>query len=198
VRTKRAGESALLLLDVVDLLTSRKISYAVVGAMAAAVHAAVRASMDADVVVSAAMAEVENLSRACRTAGFLTELTRGGPDDPIPALLRLSDAYANRVDLLIGLQGFDSLAFSRLLVVPFQGRALNFIGREDFIAMKVFAGGPIDLLDARRAIAAAGNALDAGLARRLATRYGREAAAALEPLLARAATSGDASPPTSK
>lgn len=43
----------LLLLDVVDLLTATKINYAVIGALAASVHGAVRASMDSDVVLSA-------------------------------------------------------------------------------------------------------------------------------------------------
>ena len=47
MRARQAGESALLLLDAVDLLERAGISYAVVGAMAAAVHGVVRASMDA-------------------------------------------------------------------------------------------------------------------------------------------------------
>jgi hypothetical protein len=52
MRTNRSGESALLLLDVVELLAREKIEYAVIGALAASVHGAVRASMDADVVLS--------------------------------------------------------------------------------------------------------------------------------------------------
>ncbi|MGH8304676.1 MAG: hypothetical protein ACRETG_03620, partial [Steroidobacteraceae bacterium] len=38
--------------------------------------------------------------------------------------------------------------------------ALRVIGREDFIAMKTFAGDPKDLADARSAIRVAGDALD--------------------------------------
>jgi hypothetical protein len=67
---------------------------------------------------------------------------------------------------------------------PFQGSSLKFIGREDFIAMKVFAGGPVDLIDAKRAICAAGNSLDLDLLHRVAKRYGRDAAESLERLLA--------------
>ena len=52
MRTTRSGESALLLLDVIDLLCTEGIEYAVVGALAASIHGAVRASMDADVVLS--------------------------------------------------------------------------------------------------------------------------------------------------
>lgn len=63
------------------------------------------------------------------------------------------------------------------------GAALKFIGREDFIAMKAFAGGPLDMQDASQAIEAAGQSLDVGLLRRIVAGYGREAAMKLEALL---------------
>jgi predicted nucleotidyltransferase len=185
MRTKGAGESALLLLDVVELLADEGIGYAVIGALAASVHGAVRASMDADVVLSARMARARDLDRSFALAGFATQLTEGDFEDPIPGLLRVSDSYANRVDLLIGLRGLDKAAFSRAIDVPFQGGTLKFIGREDFIAMKAFAGGPTDLQDAARAIAADPDTLDLVLLRRLAQKFGREAAVSLEQLLAK-------------
>ncbi len=113
-----------------------------------------------------------------------SELTRGDFEDPIPGLLKVSDSFGNRVDLLLGLRGMEPQAFSRVIEVPFQGSTLNFIGREDFIAMKVFAGGPMDLVDAARAVSAGRNSLDFDLLRRLAKRYGRDASASLERLLA--------------
>jgi len=84
---------------------------------------------------------------------------------------------------LIGLKGLDPQAFSRAIDVPFQGKTLRFIGREDFIAMKAFAGGPMDLVDAARAITAGGASLDLDLVRRLAKRFGREASESLDRLL---------------
>jgi hypothetical protein len=99
-------------------------------------------------------------------------------------MLRLYDRYENCVDLLIGLRGMEPQAFSRTAEIPFQEKSLKFVGREDFIAMKVFAGGPMDLLDASRAISAAGPSLDLALLRRLANRYGRDASRSLERLLA--------------
>jgi len=77
----------------------------------------------------------------------------------------------------------ETQAFSRTVAVPFQGSALKFVGKEDFIAMKVFAGVPVDIADATRAITAAGKFLDTELLRRLAARYGRDASAALNMLL---------------
>jgi predicted nucleotidyltransferase len=184
MRTTKSGESTLLLLDVAESLLARKVGYAVVGALAASVHGAVRASLDADVLLSVGLQEAKSLESAFKDAGFRTEASRGGFDDPIPGMLKVSDSYGNRVDLLLGLKGLDPNAFTRLIDVPFQGNTLKFIGREDFIAMKVFAGGPIDIVDATRAISAGRNSLDLALLRRLAMRYGHDAADALERVLA--------------
>lgn len=183
MRATRSGESALLLLDVIELLADQNIEYAVVGALAASIHGAVRASMDADVVLSVGVPQAEGIGQKLKTVGFHTELTRGDFDDPIPALLKVLDQYGNRVDLLIGLKGLEPQAFSRVTTVVFQGSTVRFIGREDFIAMKVFAGGPMDLVDATRAMTAAGASLDLELVRRLAKRFGRDALESLERLL---------------
>jgi hypothetical protein len=104
MRTSGSGESALLLLDVVDLLTAQKTDYAVIGALAASIHGAVRASMDADVVLSVGLREADALEHLFKASGFRTEMTRGDFEDPIPGLLKVSDSHGNRVDLLIGLR----------------------------------------------------------------------------------------------
>jgi predicted nucleotidyltransferase len=140
--------------------------------------------MDADVLLSVGAQEGKNLETDFKVAGFQTELTRGDFEDPIPGLLKVTDSHGNRVDLLLGLRGVELEAFSRVLAVPFEGATLKFIGREDFIAMKVFAGVPMDLVDAERAITAGRDSLDLELVRRLAKRYGRDASQCLERLLA--------------
>jgi predicted nucleotidyltransferase len=139
--------------------------------------------MDADVVLSVGVPQAEGIEQKLKIGGFQTELARGDFDDPIPALLKVIDQYGNRVDLLIGLKGLEPQAFSRVTTVAFQGSTVRFIGREDFIAMKVFAGGPMDLVDAARAVTAAGASLDLELVRRLAKRFGRDALESLERLL---------------
>jgi hypothetical protein len=99
-------------------------------------------------------------------------------------MLVLTDRHDNRFDLLVGLRGLESEAFTRTIPVPFQGEALRVIGREDFIAMKRFAGGPQDIGDACNAVAGPPGTPDLSLVRRPAPRYGHGAAAALEALLA--------------
>jgi len=50
---------------------------------------------------------------------------------------------------LIGLRGMDPEAMGRTQQVALAGATLEIVGREDFVAMKAFAGGPLDLSDAR-------------------------------------------------
>jgi hypothetical protein len=115
MRTRGPGEAALLLLDVASVLRSESIDYAVIGAMAASVHGLVRASVDADAILFISAAELAALEKNFKSADFQTELRRGDPDDPIEALLELTDGYGNRVDLLVGLRGLEREAFSRRL-----------------------------------------------------------------------------------
>jgi predicted nucleotidyltransferase len=183
MRASRFGQSPLLLLDVIELLKREGVEYAVVGALAAAVYGSIRASADADALVSVTVGKLSNLSQVFRKKGLMTELRRGDSDDPIPALLVVSDKHQNRVDLLGGLRGLDPQVLSRTLDIPFSGETLRVVGREDFIAMKCFAGGPQDLEDARIALKTA-EQIDLDLLRRITRRFGRAAADALELLRA--------------
>ena len=61
-RARVSGESARLLLDVVDLLVTQKVDYAVIGVLAACIHGAVRASIDA----IGRSGLVDSDKRACR------------------------------------------------------------------------------------------------------------------------------------
>lgn len=184
MKTTGPGQSTYLLLDVIALLTQEQADYAVIGALAAAVHGVVRASMDADAIVPLTIHRLSELQAACIHRGFTTDLRTGDIDDPIPALLQVSDVFGNRVDLLAGLRGMDADVYSRTINVPFEGTALRVVGLEDFIAMKAFAGGSLDLADARRAIATSREAVNSELLLRLAARFGKDALRICEQLLA--------------
>ena len=179
------GQSLLLLLDVVAVLDKQGLDYGVVGALAASVYGTVRATTDADALVSVLPSKLSGLEKTLRKAGLAAKLHLGDSDDPIPALFAISDQFGNRVDLLGGLRGLDPAAFERTLAVPFSGTTLRIIGREDFIAMKCFAGGPQDIADAQEAIRVTDPPIDLDLLRRITRRFGRPAADALERLLAR-------------
>jgi predicted nucleotidyltransferase len=183
MKARGPGQSALLLLDIAAVLTEHGVDYVVVGAMAASVHGSIRATTDADALLSVTPNGLRQIEKALVKARLHTELRRGGEDDPIPALLAVSDRHGNRVDLLAGLRGLDPAAFSRAITVPFMGSSVRVIGLEDFVAMKCFAGGPQDIADARQALANPASRVDLDQLRRTTRRFGRAAADVLEQLL---------------
>ncbi len=184
MRTRRAGQSALLLVDAVRILQRENVAYAVIGAFALSVHGVVRASTDADALLFTTQKRLKSLRTQFNRAGFGTELRRGDADDPVQSMLMLSDKFGNRVDLLGGLRGMDPELFSRTLEVAFLGESLRIVGREDFIAMKCFAGAPQDILDAQSAYRGAAGPVDLDLLRSVTRRFGRDAADRLEQVLA--------------
>jgi hypothetical protein len=183
VRTSRPGQSALLLLDAIEILRRERVDYLVIGAFALSVHGVVRASRDVDALLQISLTRIKKLQRKFEGAGFRVALREGDADDPIPMMLGLGDSHGNQVDLLGGLRGLDPKAFSRGIEVYFQGIPLRVVGREDFIAMKCFADGPQDLLDAKDAYLGAESPVDLDLMRRITRRFGRAAADRLEQML---------------
>jgi len=183
MRASAAGQSALLMADVAELLAKQGVRYAVIGAMAAAVHGVVRASLDADAVVALQVREAQTLRQSLVEEGYEAVIRTGDVDDPIPALLEVHDSHGNRVDLLIGLRGMDPELLTRTRQVRVSDATLEIVGREDFIAMKAFAGGPVDLADARAVIDLDRESLDEALLRRLAQRFGHDAARVVADLL---------------
>lgn len=169
--------------DVAGILAVRGVRYAVIGAMAAAVHGVVRASLDADAVVALQIREAHVLRQSLIEAGYEATLRTGDVDDPISGLLEIKDRHGNRVDLLLGLRGMDPELLNRTRQVRLAEAVLEIVGREDFIAMKAFAGGPVDLADARAVIELDRASIDLELLRRLAQGFGRDAARVVQDLI---------------
>ena len=151
--------------------------------MAAAVHGVVRASLDAAAIVALNVPAAQALRQSLIEEGYEVALRTGDVDDPIPGLLEIRDRYGNRVDLLLGLRGMDPEFLNRTRQVRLGAATLAIVGREDFIAMKAFAGGPVDLADARAVIDLDRESLDVELLRRLALRFGRDAVRAVDGLI---------------
>jgi hypothetical protein len=183
MRTERAGQSALLFLDVAEILTRQNIDYLIIGAFALSVHGLVRASSDVDALLCVSYSRLAKISRIFEAAEFEVTIRRGDDDDPILSMLVLSDTYGNRVELLGGLRGLDPQVFSRAVKVLFYGVNLRVAGREDFIAMKCFAGSAQHLADARAAFEGAQGPVDLDLLRAVTRRFGRAAADRLEEIL---------------
>ena len=184
MRTDKGGQSAFLLLDVVEILRREKVDYAIIGAFALSVLGVVRATMDADALLFAKPGRLAKLEKKFKHEGFSTELRSAEADDPVSGMLVLSDDFGNHVELLGGIRNMDPEILSRTLEINFRDRKLRVVGREDFIAMKCYAGGPQDILDARSAYQAAPGPIDLDLLRTVTRRFGREAADRLQEVLA--------------
>ncbi len=183
MRTTRSGQSALLLLDAVGILRAEQVDYAIIGAFALPVLGVVRATIHVDALLFIKPGHLLRLAKPFKRAGFNTELRTAEADDPVLGMLVLGDKFGNQVELLGGLRNQDSSALSRTLEIKFRDETLRIVGREDFIAMKCFAGSAQDVLDARSAYETAPGPINLDLLRTLTRRFRREAADRLEEIL---------------
>ena len=185
MRAASPGQSALLALDVIDVLDRLRVPYAIIGAFAASFYGLVRASLDVDAVVSLrpSQASVRALIDELSTASLKTTYRQGDVSDPVGAVLNVEDPFGNRVDLLLGLQGVTEATFSRTVEAEFMQARVRLIGVEDFIAMKIFAGSPKDMDDVAGALKVSYDRIRLPLLKELVAAYGRDAVQKLESLL---------------
>ena len=185
MRARESGQSALLLLDVIDHLNKLNIPYAVVGALAVAYYGIVRASLDADAVIFVADINdtVEKIKTGLTGAGLNVVFKRGTTGDPLKGVVLIEDSHANQVDLILGVKGLGPDALERTREGVLNDEPMAMIGPEDLIAMKIFAGGMKDLEDVRGIISISGDELDLPLLKTLARHYGAQQLRTLEKLL---------------
>jgi hypothetical protein len=185
MRANGRGQSALLLLDVIDLINKEQIPYAVIGALAVSFYGPVRASLDVDALISLSphAKVLDRLKIAISEAGLKAIIKRGGGDDPLLGVMLIEDKYANQVDLILGVRGLDEAAFGRVRPGRLHGETMNIIAPEDLIAMKIFAGSAKDLDDARGIWQVSKEGIDRDLLKRLTANYGRRELKVLEDIL---------------
>jgi len=185
MRATSPGQSALLALDVIDMLNRLRVPYAMIGAFAASFYGVVRASLDVDAVISLrpGQAELTTLTDELHHVGLQTTYRTGDVRDPVGAVLNVEDAFRNRVDLLMSIHGMTETVFSRTVEAAFMSASIRVIGLEDFIAMKLFAGSPKDLGDVVGALRVSADRIRLPLLKELAGRYGTDVVQKLESLL---------------
>ena len=185
MRAQGPGQSSLLLLDVIEILQTFRIPYAIVGAFAASFHGVVRGSMDVDAVISirSGQPDVDALLKALRSTNCQVAHRVGDADDPIGAVITVEDQARNRVDLLMKIHGMSEEAFARTVEVEFMQARIRVIGSEDFIAMKLFAGSPKDIEDALGVLKVSYDRIRLPLLKEVVQPYGKETVERLHTLL---------------
>ncbi len=179
------GQSPLLLLNIIAELNKAKIPYAIVGAFAASFYGLVRASLDADAAIFSQGKEknLEELLVRIEKKCMKVTSRRGDGEDPIRRVINIEDEFQNRVDLLIGIRGMGEDAADRTITASFVKSKIKIIGVEDFIAMKLFAGGPVDMQDVTGVLQVSVDIIDVPLLKQLARGYGKKESAMLEKIL---------------
>lgn len=179
------GESALLLLEVINTLNNLKIPYAVIGAFAASFYGVVRASIDADAMISLKTNKqnIEKLLSKLKKDGLEVTQRHGDICDPIASVINIVDKFHNRVDLLMGIKGLGEDVFLRIHDSLFMGEKIQVIGIEDFIVMKIFAGSSKDINDVEGVFKISLKKINLTLLKNLATQYDQNVLNKLESLL---------------
>ena len=186
------GESSLLLLKVIKVLEKLKIPYAVVGAFAVSFYGWVRASLDADCVISVEGKEkLEQLASSLRKDALKVELRRGDSSDPIRCMVNIEDKFRNRVDLLTGIRGMREDVYQRQVKACFMNESIKIISVEDLVAMKIYAGSAQDLQDAAGVLQISAGRIDLALLKRLTRQYGKKELELLEDILLKMGGEGE-------
>ena len=185
MRTDGPSQPARLLLDAIDILNEVGVPYAVAGAFAVACYGVPRYTGDADAVawLKDVGITVDQLKDRLAAEGYSVSVRRGDFEDPILLSMRVDDRFENRLDLLLSVRGMDPDAVHRCLSTQMLDSTVRVISAEDLIAMKLFAGGPQDVMDVRGILQVWRERLDANLLRHAARRYGVDVLEVLDKLL---------------
>ena len=154
-----------LLLRLVAYLEARGVVAALIGGGALAAHGIARATLDFDLLV---------VDRAVLTSQFWTdcgsanvEVRPGDPDDPLAGVARVTEG-SDAVDIIVGKHPWEAQILARRVSVTVQQQSLPTVDRADLVLLKLFAGGPQDLLDVRLLLAADTGNLRSEVEKRLA------------------------------
>jgi len=130
--------------DVIAHLRACRVRCALIGAEALAVHGIARATLDSDLLVSQ-----ERVLRESFWSGFSPRAAittrRGEADDPLGGLVRLRRRGA-QADVIVG-RPWTRRILDRTIRITVSGEELPVVDRAGLVVLKLFAGGPQDLLD---------------------------------------------------
>lgn len=151
------------LADVVDILARAHMRFALIGGLAVTVRGEPRVTADVDLVlgidVERALELVKHLSGTPLRPLF------AGVDELVQTALLLPLRHERtriKVDLAIGLSGFEHQVIARATCVPLAGREVPVATAEDLILMKLLASRPRDTSDIDGIVARQREALDWG------------------------------------
>lgn len=136
----------ILLARVVDLLASREIPHALVGAAALAARGVARSTFDIDLLTIDARVLRDEFWTPLTAEDAVVDIRRGDADDPLAGVVRLETPAARPVDLVVGRHAWQARAVAR---AERAGTGPPVVTAVDLILLKLYAGGSQDLWDVR-------------------------------------------------
>lgn len=144
-----------LLLQLIAYLAQRGIPSALIGGAALAAHGIARATLDSDLLVVDRSVLASPFWKDCGSA--TVEVRSGDADDPLAGVVRVTegnDAAGDAVDIIVGKHPWEAHILARRVYMTVEHQSLPTVDRADLVLLKLFAGGPQDLLDVRLLLAA--------------------------------------------
>jgi len=126
-------------------------SYALVGGFAVSAWGVARATQDIDLAVALGTADPARLA-----AHLKADYQPGDPDDPLRGVFRLEIAVGKRrvpVQLILLQPQWADLVFGNVKKIPVLEQRLPVVDWPALVLLKLYAGGPVDLQDARNIVA---------------------------------------------
>jgi hypothetical protein len=138
------------LADVIGRLEIHGIPSALIGAAALAVHGVARATEDVDLLAVDARVLDEQLWRSLHVEGI--SIRRGDVEDPLAGFVRLQSTEVI-VEVVVGKGEWMHAMLGRRTWMTLRAERIPVVDAADLVLLKLYAGGPQDLLDARLLLA---------------------------------------------
>ena len=161
------------LADAVTMLEARGIQSALIGGLAVSLRGQPRMTADVDLVVLATVDEALRLVRELDSTSFAPLFS--GVEEVVASafILPLRHRHTGiRVDLAIGMSGFEQQAVRRATPFTIGGTRIAVVSIEDLLVMKALAGRPQDDQDIRGLVAAQRDVIDWSACLELAEKLG--------------------------
>lgn len=149
------------LADAASFLQAEGISYALIGGLAISIRGQPRMTADVDVLIAADIKRALALAAALPQSSFRPLFEDVEEVITRAFLLPLRHRSTNvKVDIAIGLSGFERQAVGRAEPLELAGCTVPVASAEDLLIMKILAGRPQDEQDIRGLLIAQGDQLD--------------------------------------
>jgi hypothetical protein len=149
------------LADAAGFLVSEGIAYALIGGMAASLRGQTRTTADVDLVINIDVRQALVLTTRLERSTFRPLFDNVADVVERSFILPLRHRTTNiKVDMSLGLSGFEQKLIGRAEPLDISGTTVSVVTAEDLLVMKILAGRPQDVQDARGIVAVQADRLD--------------------------------------